>query len=140
MVFIKREELLTYIEEGVLDALTSKNNNILDNIEKYAISEIDGYISGKYNTDVMFAKRNDKRNPYLISLVIDIMLFQLYARTTSDNIPEIKTSKYAKAIEYLENVAKGKITPNYPVKNNKYDSGSSQILFGGLDKINNTQI
>jgi len=140
MKFLKRTEINTYIKANVLDGITENNDLLLDDIEAIAISEIDSYIGGKYNTITIFDKKGNNRNAYIISLVIDIMLFHLYSRIAPDNIPEIRLQRYAKGIEWLENVAKGKVSPNLPILDKTYDNRSSEILYGSFPKINNESL
>lgn len=141
MKFIKnKKELNAQIEEGILDALTGKDNTILDVLEMAAISEISGYISGKYNTTEMFSQKGDSRDVYLITMTIDIMLFRLYSRTSSNNIPEIRVSNYAKTIDYLEKVSKGLVVPTFPLKDSSFDSNVSEMICGSDRKINNGEI
>jgi len=140
MEFIKREELLTYIKDNVLNSITQFDDTYLDKLEKIAISEINSYIGTKYDMNFEFSRTGDDRNYYLISIVIDIMIFHLYSRVAPDNIPEIKLQRYGKVVEWLELAAKGKVSPNFKVLDNKYDTGSSQLLWGSNKKINNSQL
>jgi len=133
MKFITRTELLTYIDNELLSQLTNNDNDILDNISEFAISEICGYISGKYNVDEIFNKTGLNRNAYFVSITMDILLFHLYSRSSSNNIPDIRIQKYSKAIEYLESVGKGTITPDLPVKSKEFNTGSSELLWGNME-------
>jgi len=138
MIFIKHTELLTYVKENVLNGVTENDSNYIDNVEKIALDEIKSYIGTKYDMNFEFSRIDNDRNSYLISIVIDIMLFHLYSRIAPDNIPEIKLQRYGKVIEWLELAAKGKVSPNLKVLDNKYDNNSSQMLWGSYSKTNNT--
>lgn len=76
-------------------------------------------------TDVLKFQKKDTRNPKIVQVVTDILLYHLHSTISPRNIPELRAVRYdgqgnkkegESAISYLEKVAKGSITPNLPVK------------------------
>jgi len=139
MKFVLKDEVLALIKINVLDDLTEDNDILLNKVELIAISEIDSYIGSKYNLDAVFNRVGDDRNMFLINLVVDIMLYHLHSRLTPNFIPEIRVTRYDKAISYLYEVSKGKIAPNIPLNVLPINSRSSESLYGSETKVNDVQ-
>lgn len=47
------------------------------------------------------------RNPYLIMILVDIVLYHLHARISPNNIPKIRLDRYDEAMTWLKQVSKG---------------------------------
>lgn len=67
-----------------------------------ASDEIDGYVGTRYGVPLSPAP------PILRKFAVDIAVYNLYARR--DNIPEIRSVRYQAAIQFLRQVALGKIS------------------------------
>lgn len=70
-------------------------------------------------------KKTDSRNPKMVQVVVDILLYHLHSAISPRNIPTSRAVRYdgqgnvkdgESAISYLLKVQKGTITPNLPVK------------------------
>lgn len=61
-------------------------------------------------------KRETKRNPVLLSVVCDIVIYELMARAMPDTMPEVRGVRYKEALAMLSRIATGKqsidLTPN----------------------------
>lgn len=84
-------------------------------------------LAGDLPTDVTKFTAGDNREPKLKTVVIDIALYNMHARITPRNIPEIRQIRYdgagnkdksEHAIGWLEKVQKGIITPDLTVRTN----------------------
>lgn len=74
--------------------------------------------------DPLKFKKQDGRNPKMVQIVLDILLYHLHSGISPRNIPELRAVRYdgngnkkdgESAISYLEKIQKGTITPNLPV-------------------------
>jgi len=139
MKFVKKEEILNLIKLNTLDNVTEDDNNLLDSIEAISLSEIDSYIGSVYNTTEVFSKTGNDRNQFMLATVIDIMLYHIHARLTASDIPEVRFLRYQKTVNWLEQVAKGKLTPNLPLLNKEFSPRSSESRFGSALRVNNMQ-
>jgi len=136
--YITLEELKVFIKDNVLGDITQDNYTLVEQMEKASISEIDSYIGFKYNTTEIFNKSGDNRNTFMVTTIIDMILFHLHSRISPTDIPEIRLLRYQKAIDWLEQVSKGKLTPNLPVMDLEYNNRSGEDRFGSAPKVNNT--
>lgn len=78
------------------------------------------------NTDYFTA--GDNRTQSIVMIVVDIALFHLHSRIAPRNVPDLRRTRYANAIEMLEAFAKGKMTAKLPLIQPK---SGSRIRFGG---------
>jgi phage gp36-like protein len=60
-------------------------------------------------------KSGDLRNQLIMRLSINIAIYQLSHSNASRNVPEFREKNYLDAIKWLENVAKGRANPSFPL-------------------------
>jgi phage gp36-like protein len=77
----------------------------------------------------------DNRDRSLVKNMVDVALFTLHANIAPQNIPALRQSRYAKAIEWCVAVAKGDVTPDLPVLQ---PTQGGRIRIGGNIKLENT--
>lgn len=93
-------------------AAYSKGDLVIDNgAYFYAIAVVP---NNTLTSDTAYWKAGDNRNAAIKMYLVDISLYHIHANITPDNIPQIRYDRYTRAIEWLEGVAKGTITPNLP--------------------------
>jgi len=91
-------------------------------------------------TETEYFTQIDERNPKIVQVVIDILLYHLHSRISPRNIPVHRRLRYdgddpaqrGGAIGYLKQVQKGVITPNLPVTDNS-DQSSHRVGYGTAD-------
>ena len=106
--------------------------------KKHYICIQDATAKGITETD--YFTQIDERNPKIVQVVIDILLYHLHSRISPRNIPDHRRLRYdgddpaqrGGAIGYLKQVQKGIITPNLPVTDNS-DQSSHRIAYGTAD-------
>ncbi len=76
----------------------------------------------------------DNRSQQIITYMIDICLYHLHARIAPRNIPQLRIDRYRDAIAWLEQVAKGNLTANFPLLQ---PSQGSRTRWGSSPKLNN---
>ena len=69
---------------------------------------------GTLLTDANFFALGDPRNPLVLQFLIEIVLYNIHKRISPQNIPTIRSLAYERAIEWLEQVQRGYITPALP--------------------------
>lgn len=110
---IQPEELEDVV--GIHDDPTDKGSVILDSLEIDSIDEMTGYLSRRYDAGKCFDTTND-RIGIVIQKCVDIVLYNAYSAVHPNNIPNLRSTRYDNAINWLEKVASGFITPNLPTK------------------------
>ena len=136
MNYITKDEITSLITLNVLDDITDDNDSLLNMAESVSLSELDSYIGHKYKLDEEWLQTGNDRNLFLVSTIIDIMLYHLHSRLTPSNIPQVRFDRYSKAVSWMDDVAKGKLTPNLSPKDKDFDTRSSESLFGFSPKVN----
>jgi phage gp36-like protein len=109
---IHEADFYTYIKADVLDRVIEQNPMFLEEAILAAKEEIDSYISGSYETALLFANPSK----HFKMLWIDITLYHLHSRISPRQIPELRGIRYDNAIDFLKRVGEGKLNPDYPAK------------------------
>jgi len=80
--------------------------------------------TGNLPTNTTYFTAGDNRNPKIKGVTIDICLYNIHAKISPRDVPEVRRIRYdgfgnkndsENAIRYLEKVQKGQITPDLPV-------------------------
>jgi len=111
MKYITLNDLKTLLKENVINDLSENNYPLLDSLESYAISQVNAFIGFKFDVNASL----QKRNPFIIMLLIDILSYHLTSRMTHVEVPDNIQQRYDDALKYLKDVSMGKITPDIPM-------------------------
>lgn len=94
---------------------------------------------GTVLTNTTYFTQTDPRNCKIVEVVVDIVLYNLFARLNNYDIPALRKERYdgndpkqqGGAIGYLKNVSKGLIMPNLPlVESRQTDQTGNIIMYG----------
>lgn len=107
------EDYITVSEDALRILQQSKPGN-REKAEKTAVEEMKGYLRGRYDVEKVFGATGYERNDLLIMYACDIVLYNLASGLPSKMGWELKEKRYLRAIEWLEDVQKGKIMPGLP--------------------------
>lgn len=115
-MFIEQADFNTSIFNEILSILTRNDGVTLDDLIGTAISEMTGFLSSRYKTDVIFSQTGSKRNKTLIMLCKDITLYHLHSKGNPNQIPDIRVKRYDDAKRTLREIRKGDFNiPDLPV-------------------------
>ncbi|PIY13844.1 MAG: hypothetical protein COZ16_12280 [Flavobacteriaceae bacterium CG_4_10_14_3_um_filter_31_253] len=121
MIFLQETDLLPQIETSILNAITpAQKELILSDIELSSISEMESYLSTRYDTGLIFTPAvvgvptDDTRNRLIVMYLVDIMVYHITARIIPKQVPEIRGIRYEAAINWLKMVSKGQLNPDLP--------------------------
>jgi Protein of unknown function (DUF1320). len=106
--FITKEDYGASIHAEILDAVTRSDNNIIEICENRAIKEMRGFLSQRYNCDVMFSAAGADRNDLVLMMAIDIAVYHIFSAHNPRNMSKIREERYKRAIEWLKRVRDGK--------------------------------
>ena len=117
------------------DEVGETHESIRRQTEKTVISTISEKLSRQYDTDEIFNKTGDDRNPTIIQYVIYQVLYILFGRISKTKVPDDRYEQYRESIKFFENAANDKEATTLPRKiNNKGKEESPAITFGGDKK------
>lgn len=131
MIYLLTADFKTQISEDVLTKITEADPTILTEAERIAISEVTSYIF-RYDVAATFAQTGNARDGYFVSIIVDIVLYQIHKRVNPRQIPEIRFVAYQDAKKWLEAVSKGLIVANLPKKNDDADGDGVSDSLGTM--------
>lgn len=102
MVFLTLTDYDKQIRSENLDRVIDSNSVVLDDAEASAILRITGYLNGRYDMPAEFAKTGTDRNALLITITIDLVLYDVLSRINPRNIPELRMQRRDEATEVLK--------------------------------------
>jgi len=136
-MFLTTADYTALIDSETLDYVIGSTVATREQAEKFAQAEIISYLSNKYDTEAIFAATTTDRSQIIIMRMIDIALYNLFATQPDKMGFEIRELRYANAIDWLKQVAKGIITPELPPKINTETGIVETIVSWGSMKKNN---
>ncbi len=86
---------------------------LLDEEELTAMEEAKSYLSSRYLIDEDFAKTGDARNRLLVLKVVDVALYNIYARLNPKQVPDLRLKRYDDAMTWFSDVNEAKINPDF---------------------------
>lgn len=124
--------------------------------EDMAIAQIRNYLKSRYNLDQVFSTGDlveendthelrdfsnpdyelseltgtDERNSHVVMLVIDCALYHLYSSLAPNHIPQHRADRYADALSWLKDVARGAFNADLPLLVDEAGQPKSAIRIG----------
>lgn len=114
-MFLTDNDYAVVIGEDSLKVVSRASAENRANAELEAIEEISGYLRPVYDCSAIFAAEGSSRNSLIVMRTVDIALYHLIASMPQKMGIEIRKERYDRAIEWLEDVQSGKITPDLPL-------------------------
>lgn len=131
--FLEELDYSMQIKQEIIKLITTEdwfNSAMLIRAENTALSQIRNRIGKLYDCDLIFApnlppaeveegeegEQLDSRDAWIITIVIDMCLYHLYAKLNARDIPEHRSTRYQDAIDWLKDVGNGTTTAELPIK------------------------
>lgn len=134
MAYLNTTDYLLQISDVNIQQIINSNEAVRDQANLLAVAEARSYLIQKYDIDLELAKNGSDRDAQMLSTIIDIALFHLHSRIAPRNIPELRQMRYDNAIMWLNQCAKGEVTPALEKIN---PLQGTRIRFGGNTKNQN---
>lgn len=134
MRYITLEDIKSKVKSNVINDVVENNLTYLDTAEKVALDQVEAYIGHRYDVNAEYNITGEQRNYYLMKIVMDIIIYDLFSRLSPGQIPQLQVVRYDNSIKYLEDVSSGKVSANLPLRINEID-GSSHVggIYGSSD-------
>jgi hypothetical protein len=116
MAFLTEQDLHTTIYPNLLDAIKQQDVTIVAFGVDSALEEAEGYLKDRYDTETIFAKTGNDRNPLLLMMCRDIAAFNIIGISNPGVDYEDKQTRAQNARSWLKHVQKGTTRPNLPEK------------------------
>ncbi|MDR1155285.1 MAG: DUF1320 domain-containing protein [Bacteroidales bacterium] len=107
MKYITREDLIEAVQGRLLDeSVAEAPDELLDGLEAKAIDFAVSYISGRYNTDMIFGDPV-LRHGLLVQAIAMIVVYRAVRRNAARKVPDDFPDIYTEAIRMLSNIQTG---------------------------------
>ena len=136
MSFLVKADFSSAIHTEILDAMTRNDDTIVDVAIDTAITEMKGYLTARYDVDAIFNTTGTGRHPVILAFAKDIALYHLHCVHNPNKLPEMRTKRYERAMEWLKSVNALKINPDLPTATIA-EPDKKQIQFGSNPKRQN---
>ena len=102
-----------------------------------AMSEVESYLTARYDVRAEFAKTGPQRSPLVIRLVRDVALYNCFKISNPVNMPEVRRDAYRDTIAFLKDVQAERASIDALTRRTGTTGTSSYVSFGGNRKRNN---
>ncbi len=127
MAFLIDSDYDAGIYAEILTAITRANPAIKLDAESTAVSEMQSYLSSRYDTGAIFTATETNRSGIIVMFCRDIAIYHMHAVSNPRGIPELRQKRYEAAIDWLKQVSRAKINPDLPI----VSDGSKDYIIGG---------
>lgn len=120
------------------DQIRSELRAVLDDVagepklrraEQKALAQMKMYLSGRYDTDIIFApagEDGDIRNAFIVMTLIDITLYHIWSKERG-KMPQVRNDRYQDALDWLKSVGNGEEIADLPPRSDAGASPMAQI-------------
>jgi len=136
--FIQLTDYDASIHREILDALTRDDDAIVEICEDRAIAEMRGYLSRRYDCDLIFSATETERNQLILMMAMDIAIYHVFCIHNPQKISQIRKDRYERAMEWLKQVANEDISidgaPSLPEEDRR--AKSTFLLKSNRKRVN----
>lgn len=134
-MYVTKSDYKGRISVDLLNMLLAEDENaILAQSSKVAEDTITTMAGKLYNVTAEFAKTTTARNYYILSMAINIALYQIYNIADDEQVPEKIIKNYDDTMDELQKISIGKALLSLPANDTGNDSGSTP----GTDEVAST--
>lgn len=132
--FLNQQDYKSLVQDHILAQVLANDFDILDEAEMMALSEMESYLSGRFDVQAIFAAQGNDRHKGVLMYAMDMTLYHLHSRVSPRNISQLRTDRYNRAIEWLEKVVSGELSPDLPKKVDEDDKPDNRLRWGSNEK------
>ena len=133
MVYITEQDIISNIQETMLQSSIEKNTDILDTLESQVIDEVKSYIGSRYDTTKIFGEPIYK-NGMLSRIIVCLITYRAIRRNAARKVPDDYIEMKDWAYGVLENIRDGIMPlPDVPQTVDP-ETGEKLSLFGSNRK------
>lgn len=114
-MFIQESDYEVQVRQEIIQLLDgSQDRQAVVLAERMAQDQIKSYLSGRYDTQTIFAQEGDDRDHFLVMITIDLALYHLWSKRAPRKIPEFRAQRYQDALDWLKAVGEGTLQTDLP--------------------------
>jgi len=109
-LFLEQQDFLAIMDPNELAAVADEDWHLLAQLERQRISYVQNYLRSRHDVATEFARKGMARNQTLVQCVVDLVLYDLWARASrAGDIPPDRVRRYEHWREWLMDVRDGKM-------------------------------
>lgn len=108
MKYLNKDDLITVIQERLLDESIQLSDDILDKIEQKQLDFVTAYISGRYDISCILTEP-PVRDGILVNILSMLVVYFAVKRNAARKVPEDHRDLYKDAIALLDKVQAGRL-------------------------------
>lgn len=114
--FLTSDDVLARLRDEHRTALTDATESVELTCESQAIAKVKSALNGRYDVAAMFpaTPSPSTRNPLLVLHVLNIFTYLVYRRINPRKMPEDVKVDHDETLEWLDRVARGAESPDFP--------------------------
>ena len=125
MKFLELDDFLQCIDEKAFSTVKGADESKVLTAERTAMDEAAGYLD-KYSTQKLYSLTGNNRPAKFVSILCDIALYHLICSLPGRMGYDIRKERYDLAIDWLNRIQAGKVTPvGFPPKSEDNSGGTS---------------
>lgn len=133
--FIELSDYDASIHRDILDALTRNDEAIVEICEDRAITEMRGYLSGRYDCDKIFSAIGNERNQLVLMMLLDITVYHIFCIHNPQKLSQMRKDRYDRAVEWMKAVKRGMSIDGAPLLE-KEERKSSYEMHSNRKRVN----
>lgn len=136
--FVLLDDFDSSIHNDILMAVVKHNTKAVAECTNVAITEMEGYLNSRFDTQAIFSKEGAERNSYLLMIAKDIALYHICCIHNPQKLTEVRRMRYEDALATLSKIQTGKYTPSgLPVLSAEANNAEGGYLFSSNTKRDN---
>lgn len=140
-MYLTKDDYTPVCSARELEILQQSDTESRIRAESTALEEVAGYLRTRFDMEAEFAREGKARNAYLVQVCVNITLYYLVHWLPGKMSSGNRTELYENAVEWLEKVQAGKVSPALPLygereenKGDKRQQGDFPMLYGSMGK------
>lgn len=133
--FIELSDYDASIHRDILDALTRNDEAIVEICEDRAITEMRGYLAGRYDCDKIFSAIGNDRNQLVLMMLLDITVYHIFCIHNPQKLSQMRKDRYDRAVEWMKAVKRGMSIDGAPLLE-KEERKSSYEMHSNRKRVN----
>lgn len=132
--FITKPDYITNKREEEINQIIDDDDSILDEAEEEAIDEVRSFLFQRYDVDTIFALTGAARPKAVVRWVKHLVMYNIYSRTSEDNMPDDVLSNYERTLEILQQLESGDRAAELPRLEEEEDVPKTKFRWGSVTK------
>lgn len=135
MKYITDQDLKVRIQDKHLDQIIERDSAILTTAESTAIAAVTDALYPYYDTDEIFDKVGEDRDPSVVRWVISLIMYYIYERIPDKLVPERVVKNYDDTLFLLMEISDGKKSVDLPtVQDEETGRTATKFRWGGISQ------